>query len=169
MAGLPFLISPLRVPLMTTLPTAFSPLWEQQPAEIRPTSIEVAWPDSAGLGVRELVKVAIVLGKVKSDVNVAAEELFMFANKSLELSDFRSKEAVSKNSLRPDIFNFGCWFPQMERSDNGAGSTIMQRFPKFSTSAHVYSTHVQTLKVNLKKSSLRKYLNNNRRKYITGL
>ncbi|GBM25644.1 hypothetical protein AVEN_82760-1 [Araneus ventricosus] len=49
-------ISPLRVPLMTTRPTAFSPLSEQQPAEIRPTSIEVAWPITAGLGVRVLRK-----------------------------------------------------------------------------------------------------------------
>ncbi|GBN89762.1 hypothetical protein AVEN_184233-1 [Araneus ventricosus] len=51
--GRPF-IYPLRVPLRTTLPTAFSPLSEQQPAEIRPTSIEVAWPVTAGLGVRVL-------------------------------------------------------------------------------------------------------------------
>ncbi|GBM05978.1 hypothetical protein AVEN_80568-1 [Araneus ventricosus] len=51
------LISPLRVPLMTTRPTAFfSPLSEQQPAEIRPTSIEVAWPVTVGLGVRVLIK-----------------------------------------------------------------------------------------------------------------
>ncbi|GBN57926.1 hypothetical protein AVEN_250380-1 [Araneus ventricosus] len=48
------LISPLRVPLMTTRPTAFSLLSEQQPAEIRPTSIEVAWPVTGGLGVRVL-------------------------------------------------------------------------------------------------------------------
>ncbi|GBM24423.1 hypothetical protein AVEN_76153-1 [Araneus ventricosus] len=53
MDGRPF-ISPLRVPLMTTLPTAFSPLLEQQPTEICPTSIEVAWPVTAGLGVRVL-------------------------------------------------------------------------------------------------------------------
>ncbi|GBM97983.1 hypothetical protein AVEN_244075-1, partial [Araneus ventricosus] len=46
--------SPLRVPLMTTRPTAFSPLSKQQQAEIRPTSIEVAWPVTAGLGVRVL-------------------------------------------------------------------------------------------------------------------
>ncbi|GBN54562.1 hypothetical protein AVEN_2867-1 [Araneus ventricosus] len=45
-------ISPLWVPLMTTRPTVFSPLSQQQPAEIRPTSIEVAWPVTAGLGVR---------------------------------------------------------------------------------------------------------------------
>ncbi|GBN27473.1 hypothetical protein AVEN_226453-1 [Araneus ventricosus] len=38
------LIPPLRVPLMTTCPTAFSPHSEQQPAEIRPTSMEVVWP-----------------------------------------------------------------------------------------------------------------------------
>ncbi|GBM38414.1 hypothetical protein AVEN_260802-1 [Araneus ventricosus] len=80
MAGLSSLISLLRVPLMTTRPTAFSPLSEhlilpscslilplmtthptafsllseQQPAENRPTSIEVAWPVTAGLGVRVL-------------------------------------------------------------------------------------------------------------------
>ncbi|GBM92790.1 hypothetical protein AVEN_131397-1 [Araneus ventricosus] len=47
-------ISPLRVPLMTPRPTAFSSLSEQQPAEIRPSSIEVARPVTAGLGVRAL-------------------------------------------------------------------------------------------------------------------
>ncbi|GBL83281.1 hypothetical protein AVEN_36704-1 [Araneus ventricosus] len=56
MAGLSSLISPLRVPLITTRPTAFSPLSEQQPAETRPTSIEVAWTVTAGLGVRVLKK-----------------------------------------------------------------------------------------------------------------
>ncbi|GBM51407.1 hypothetical protein AVEN_203752-1 [Araneus ventricosus] len=54
MAGLSSLISPLRVPLITTRPTAFSPFSQQQPAEIRPTSIEVAWPFTGGLGVRVL-------------------------------------------------------------------------------------------------------------------
>ncbi|GBM78928.1 hypothetical protein AVEN_26726-1 [Araneus ventricosus] len=52
--GRPF-ISPLRVPSMTTRPTAFSPLSEQQPPTIRPTSIEVAWPVTGGLGVRVLI------------------------------------------------------------------------------------------------------------------
>ncbi|GBN12823.1 hypothetical protein AVEN_175740-1 [Araneus ventricosus] len=47
-------ISPLRVPLLTTGLTAFSPLSEQQRAEMRPTSIEDAWPVTAGLGVRVL-------------------------------------------------------------------------------------------------------------------
>ncbi|GBM64420.1 hypothetical protein AVEN_78802-1 [Araneus ventricosus] len=37
-----------------TRPTAFSPLSEQQPAEIRSTSIEVTWPVTAGSGVRGL-------------------------------------------------------------------------------------------------------------------
>ncbi|GBN41606.1 hypothetical protein AVEN_103653-1 [Araneus ventricosus] len=55
MAGLSSLISPLRVLLMTTRPTAFSSLSEQQPAENRPTSIEVAWTVMAGLGVRVLI------------------------------------------------------------------------------------------------------------------
>ncbi|GBM40614.1 hypothetical protein AVEN_27199-1 [Araneus ventricosus] len=50
------LISPLRVPLMTTRPTAFSPISEKQPAKIRLTSIEVAWPVTAGLGVKVLSK-----------------------------------------------------------------------------------------------------------------
>ncbi|GBM02523.1 hypothetical protein AVEN_178463-1 [Araneus ventricosus] len=60
MNGRPFiLISPLRVPLTTTRPTAFSPLSEQQPAEIRPTSIEVAWPVTAGLEVRVLKSVEL--------------------------------------------------------------------------------------------------------------
>ncbi|GBN85129.1 hypothetical protein AVEN_27673-1 [Araneus ventricosus] len=53
MNGRPF-ISPLRAPLMITRPT-ISPLSEQQPAEIRPTSIEVAWPVTAGLGVKVLM------------------------------------------------------------------------------------------------------------------
>ncbi|GBN15749.1 hypothetical protein AVEN_139064-1 [Araneus ventricosus] len=39
---------------MTTRSTAFSPISEKQPAEIRPTSIEVAWPVTAGLEVRVL-------------------------------------------------------------------------------------------------------------------
>ncbi|GBN14652.1 hypothetical protein AVEN_214706-1 [Araneus ventricosus] len=43
------------IPLMTTRPTAFSPHSEQQPDEIRPTSIEVVWPVTAGLGVRGLM------------------------------------------------------------------------------------------------------------------
>ncbi|GBM62746.1 hypothetical protein AVEN_63320-1 [Araneus ventricosus] len=47
-------ISPLRVPLMTTRPTVFSPLSDQQPAETSPTSIEVTWPVTAVLRVREL-------------------------------------------------------------------------------------------------------------------
>ncbi|GBN22105.1 hypothetical protein AVEN_123118-1 [Araneus ventricosus] len=53
MNGRPF-IFPLRLPLMATRPTAFSLFSEQQPSEIRPTSIEVAWPVTAGLGVRVL-------------------------------------------------------------------------------------------------------------------
>ncbi|GBM85595.1 hypothetical protein AVEN_38367-1 [Araneus ventricosus] len=53
MAGLSSLLSSLRVPLMTIHSSAFS-LSEQQPAEIRPSSIEVAWPVTAGLGVRGL-------------------------------------------------------------------------------------------------------------------
>ncbi|GBM04685.1 hypothetical protein AVEN_44825-1 [Araneus ventricosus] len=39
--------------------TAFFPVSEQKPAEIRPTSIEVAWPVSAGLGVRVLSRVTL--------------------------------------------------------------------------------------------------------------
>ncbi|GBO25080.1 hypothetical protein AVEN_64199-1 [Araneus ventricosus] len=42
-------ISVLSVPLMTTHPTAFSPLSEQKPAEIRPASVEVAWPVTASI------------------------------------------------------------------------------------------------------------------------
>ncbi|GBM98565.1 hypothetical protein AVEN_15275-1 [Araneus ventricosus] len=53
MNGKPF-ISPLRFPLMTTRSTAFSLLSEQQQAEIRPTSIELAWSVTGGLGVRVL-------------------------------------------------------------------------------------------------------------------
>ncbi|GBM64067.1 hypothetical protein AVEN_98110-1 [Araneus ventricosus] len=57
MNGRPFIsyISPRVFPLMTTFPTAFSPLSEQQPAEIRPVSMEVTWPVTAGLGVRVLI------------------------------------------------------------------------------------------------------------------
>ncbi|GBN19384.1 hypothetical protein AVEN_120680-1 [Araneus ventricosus] len=47
-------ISPLRLPLNTTRPATFSTLSEQQPAKIRPTGMEVAWPVTAGLGVRVL-------------------------------------------------------------------------------------------------------------------
>ncbi|GBM43700.1 hypothetical protein AVEN_26566-1 [Araneus ventricosus] len=47
----------MRVPVMTTRPTAFSPLSEQQSAEIRPTSIEAARPVTDGLGVRGLKQV----------------------------------------------------------------------------------------------------------------
>ncbi|GBO45212.1 hypothetical protein AVEN_171860-1 [Araneus ventricosus] len=48
-----FHLSP-KGPFNDTRPTAFSPLSEQQPAEIRPTSVEVSWPVMAGLGVRVL-------------------------------------------------------------------------------------------------------------------
>ncbi|GBM49449.1 hypothetical protein AVEN_51441-1 [Araneus ventricosus] len=37
-----------------------SPLSEQQPAEIRPTSIEVAWPVMGGLGVRVLTLIKYI-------------------------------------------------------------------------------------------------------------
>ncbi|GBM71403.1 hypothetical protein AVEN_177011-1 [Araneus ventricosus] len=39
---------------MTTRATAFFLLSEKQPADIRPTSIQVAWPVTAGLSVRGL-------------------------------------------------------------------------------------------------------------------
>ncbi|GBM33893.1 hypothetical protein AVEN_5934-1 [Araneus ventricosus] len=58
--GRPF-ISPLRVSLMTTRPTVFSPISEQQLAEIRPTSVEVPWPVTAALGVRVLTKITDAL------------------------------------------------------------------------------------------------------------
>ncbi|GBM32765.1 hypothetical protein AVEN_83734-1 [Araneus ventricosus] len=45
----------LKGPLMTTPPTAFLPHSEQQPAEIRPNSIDVVWPVTTGLGVRGLL------------------------------------------------------------------------------------------------------------------
>ncbi|GBL89381.1 hypothetical protein AVEN_225896-1 [Araneus ventricosus] len=56
MNGRPFIshLSPKGPFIMTTHPTAFSPLSEQEPAEIRPTSIDVAWPVTADLGVRVL-------------------------------------------------------------------------------------------------------------------
>ncbi|GBO01002.1 hypothetical protein AVEN_259169-1 [Araneus ventricosus] len=55
MNGRPFIsyLSP-KGPLMTTCTTVFSPLSEQQPAEIHPTSIEITWPVTAVLGVRVL-------------------------------------------------------------------------------------------------------------------
>ncbi|GBO00535.1 hypothetical protein AVEN_54170-1 [Araneus ventricosus] len=55
MEGLSFLISTPS----PTRPTAFSPLSEQQPTEIRPTSIEVAWPVTASLGVRVIRSAAV--------------------------------------------------------------------------------------------------------------
>ncbi|GBM44787.1 hypothetical protein AVEN_148290-1 [Araneus ventricosus] len=67
MNGRPF-IPPLRVPLMTTHPTAFSPLLEQQPAEIRPSSIEVAWPVTAGLGVRVLIERFRIQGRIRNPI-----------------------------------------------------------------------------------------------------
>ncbi|GBM11213.1 hypothetical protein AVEN_133940-1 [Araneus ventricosus] len=50
MAGLSTLISPFNDHSFNRL----LPISEQQPAEIRPTSIEVAWAVTAGLGVRVL-------------------------------------------------------------------------------------------------------------------
>ncbi|GBM68391.1 hypothetical protein AVEN_210463-1 [Araneus ventricosus] len=67
MAGLSSLISKLRFPLKTTCLTAFSPLSEQQPSEIRPTSIEVAWPVTAGLGVKVLKSRFVLRQAVSSD------------------------------------------------------------------------------------------------------
>ncbi|GBM90994.1 hypothetical protein AVEN_217461-1 [Araneus ventricosus] len=65
MNGRPF-ISPQRVPLMTTRPTAFSrPLSEQQPAEIRLTSLEVAWPVTGGSRVRVLKSIRTLNTKGK--------------------------------------------------------------------------------------------------------
>ncbi|GBM96454.1 hypothetical protein AVEN_150020-1 [Araneus ventricosus] len=54
--GRPFIshLSP-KGPFNDHSPTAFSPLSEQQPAAIRPTSIEVAWPVTSGLGIRVLM------------------------------------------------------------------------------------------------------------------
>ncbi|GBM63388.1 hypothetical protein AVEN_33340-1, partial [Araneus ventricosus] len=54
MAGLSSLTTTPRDSLMSTLPTAFSPFSEQQPAQLCPTSIEVAWLVTAGFGAREL-------------------------------------------------------------------------------------------------------------------
>ncbi|GBM55253.1 hypothetical protein AVEN_168395-1 [Araneus ventricosus] len=62
------LISPLRVPLMTTRPTAFSPLSEQQPAEIRPTTVEIVWPVKGGLVVRVLMTSAASRWRLGSHV-----------------------------------------------------------------------------------------------------
>ncbi|GBN82200.1 hypothetical protein AVEN_94237-1 [Araneus ventricosus] len=55
MNGRPFMshLSP-KGPFNDHSPSCLLPLSEQQPAEIRPTSIEVAWPVTAGLGVRVL-------------------------------------------------------------------------------------------------------------------
>ncbi|GBM64412.1 hypothetical protein AVEN_52535-1 [Araneus ventricosus] len=68
MNGGPFIshLSP-KGPFNATRPTAFSPLSEQQPAKIRPISIEVAWPVTAGLGVKVLIKqMAPIVCKVKN-------------------------------------------------------------------------------------------------------
>ncbi|GBM41304.1 hypothetical protein AVEN_202895-1 [Araneus ventricosus] len=48
----------LKGPFNDHSPNCLLPLSEQQPAEIHPTSIEVAWPATSGLGVsvnKELV------------------------------------------------------------------------------------------------------------------
>ncbi|GBL99982.1 hypothetical protein AVEN_19455-1 [Araneus ventricosus] len=56
MNGRPFIshFSP-KGPFNDHPPNCLLPLSEQQPAEIRPTSIEFAWPDTAGLGVKVLI------------------------------------------------------------------------------------------------------------------
>ncbi|GBO35140.1 hypothetical protein AVEN_69897-1 [Araneus ventricosus] len=54
MNGRPF-ISYLS-PIMTTRPAAFSPFRKSKPPEIRPSIIEVAWPVTAGLGVKVLMR-----------------------------------------------------------------------------------------------------------------
>ncbi|GBN39059.1 hypothetical protein AVEN_186380-1 [Araneus ventricosus] len=77
-------------PLMTTRPTAFSPLSEQKPAEIRPTSIKVAWPVTAGCiktnptigacgNVFYLAKLIIVAARVSVFTLIGAELSFFFS------------------------------------------------------------------------------------------
>ncbi|GBM36115.1 hypothetical protein AVEN_179111-1 [Araneus ventricosus] len=57
MNGIPFIsYLSLNCPFNDHSPNCLSPLTEQQPAEIRPTSIEVAWPVTAGLVVRVLTE-----------------------------------------------------------------------------------------------------------------
>ncbi|GBM46842.1 hypothetical protein AVEN_112190-1 [Araneus ventricosus] len=60
MNGRPFIshVSP-KGPFKDHSSNCLLPLSEQQPAEIRPTTIEVAWPVTAGLGVRSLTLLAI--------------------------------------------------------------------------------------------------------------
>ncbi|GBL87287.1 hypothetical protein AVEN_270548-1 [Araneus ventricosus] len=57
MIGRPFIsyLSP-KGPFNDHSPNCLSPLSEQQPAEIRPTSVEVARPVTGGLGVRVLIQ-----------------------------------------------------------------------------------------------------------------
>ncbi|GBO30320.1 hypothetical protein AVEN_16461-1 [Araneus ventricosus] len=56
MNGRPF-ISHLfpKDPFNNHSPNCLPPLSEEQPAEIRPTSIEVVWPVTAGIGVRVIM------------------------------------------------------------------------------------------------------------------
>ncbi|GBN22074.1 hypothetical protein AVEN_170094-1 [Araneus ventricosus] len=92
MNGRPF-ISPLRVPLMTTRPTAFSRLSEQQPAEIRPTSIEVAWSVTAGLGVKVL--------RMKMTATNGGHKYVCHHNSFNKVPSSQNKRGISKNSNCP--------------------------------------------------------------------
>ncbi|GBN84710.1 hypothetical protein AVEN_60902-1 [Araneus ventricosus] len=49
-------------------PNCLIPAFEQQPAEIRPTSIEVAWPVTAGLGVRVSIHIVTEMHTFDSGV-----------------------------------------------------------------------------------------------------
>ncbi|GBM68988.1 hypothetical protein AVEN_158811-1 [Araneus ventricosus] len=71
MNGRPF-ISHLSPPFKDHSPNCLLPHSEQQPAEIRPTSIEVAWPVTAGLGVRGLTRECVCAASVGSRGKIKA-------------------------------------------------------------------------------------------------
>ncbi|GBM64043.1 hypothetical protein AVEN_132849-1 [Araneus ventricosus] len=91
---------PVRVPLLTTRPTAFSPLSEQQPAEIRPTSVEVTWPVTAGLGVKVLSNTSMEL--FKNIISLISNSTKYVARRALVTSWIVSKE-TSKQEKRDGL------------------------------------------------------------------
>ncbi|GBN91627.1 hypothetical protein AVEN_8988-1 [Araneus ventricosus] len=98
-------LHPLRIPLITTRPTAFSPFPEQQPAEICPTSMEVAWPVTVGLGVRVLIPRTKQNSKFLHEKNVLIDRSFSF----LILSLIFSAKTVENSGLSMVKVSFTMW------------------------------------------------------------